>query len=37
MLDDAPGGGEPELATNAGSGQRDAQAEERDLARRSVT
>jgi aerobic C4-dicarboxylate transport protein len=37
MLDDGHGGGEPEMATNAGPGHRDAQAEERDLARRSVT
>jgi aerobic C4-dicarboxylate transport protein len=37
MIDDAHGGGDPAMATNAGPGQRDAQAEERDLARRSVT
>jgi aerobic C4-dicarboxylate transport protein len=37
MIDDPHGGGGPAMATNAGPGQRDAQAEERDLARRSVT
>jgi aerobic C4-dicarboxylate transport protein len=37
MLDDPHGGGDPASATNAGPGQRDADAGERDLARRSLS